>query len=64
MKRLHSVGKSILRRARSTNRLGDGLKDQTERLGRGVKALTGGIQYQLDSGVEVIKGIFKREESR
>jgi AsmA protein len=49
---------------RGTTRLGEGLKDQTERLGEGVKSLTGGIQHQLDSGVEAIKGIFKREESR
>jgi AsmA protein len=47
-----------------TTHLGEGFKDQTERLGKGIKALTGGIKHQLDSGVEAIKGIIKREESR
>ena len=47
---------------RSTTRLGEGLKEQTERLGSGVKELTGDMKQRLDSGMESIKGIFKRDE--
>ncbi len=47
---------------RSTTRLGEGLKEQTERLGSGVKEFTGNIRDQLDSGIESIKGMFKRDE--
>ncbi|MCP4406695.1 MAG: AsmA-like C-terminal region-containing protein, partial [Gammaproteobacteria bacterium] len=47
---------------RSKTQLGEGFKEQTERLGTGVRELGGGIKYQFDSGVEAVKGLFRRDE--